>query len=81
MERREFVRVTGSMLVFAMPLSPRAQTVTTIRRIGYLGTGVQPSPDELKQYYAPLSELGWIEGAQGSSQVLPGPVAMSPAIQ
>lgn len=62
MERREFLRAASSMLVFAMPVATSAQAVATVRRIGYLGTGVQPSPDELKQYYAPLRELGWIEG-------------------
>jgi putative tryptophan/tyrosine transport system substrate-binding protein len=33
-----------------------------VRRIGFLGPGVPESPAELQEKYAPLRELGWIEG-------------------
>jgi len=61
MDRRTFI----SMLAYgvaASPLGMRAQTATTVRRIGWLMAGELPSPDVLEQRNAPLQKLGWIEG-------------------
>jgi putative ABC transport system substrate-binding protein len=50
------------MPFLAAPLAAREKTATTVRRIGVLGSGAQPTPAELLQAYAPLRELGWVEG-------------------
>src|SRR5436309_1982901 len=62
MDRRTFIRAAGSMSLLAAPLAARGKTATTVRRIGVLGSGAQPTPVELLQAYAPLRELGWVEG-------------------
>jgi putative ABC transport system substrate-binding protein len=61
MDRRTVIRVLAAGIV-AGPLRARAQTANTVRRIGVLGSGAQPTPAELLQAYAPLRELGWVEG-------------------
>src|SRR5438046_3815474 len=61
MDRRAFIGGVSCALIL-VPLAARAQTATTVRRIGVLGSGAQPTPDEFLQAYAPLRELGWVEG-------------------
>ena len=61
MDRRAFIGVATCNFIVA-PLVARAQTMTTVRRIGWLLPGVQPSASELMEQIAPLRELGWIEG-------------------
>jgi putative ABC transport system substrate-binding protein len=61
MDRRTFIS-TLSCGVVAAPLIVRAQTATTIRRIGFLAPGPPESAAELQERYAALKELGWIEG-------------------
>ena len=60
MDRRSFICAFTTLLV--LPLVARAQTVTTVRRIGWLLSGTQLSASELEEDIAPLRELGWIEG-------------------
>jgi len=62
MDRRSFICALTTLLVLAGPLVVRAQTVTTLRRIGWLYSGTQLSASELEEEIAPLRELGWIEG-------------------
>jgi len=62
MERRVFVRIVTGVLVLVVPFGPRAQTGTTIRRIGWLGFGAPTPPAVLEERNALLRELGWIEG-------------------
>src|SRR6266705_548715 len=61
MDRRAFIGGVSCALIL-VPLAARAQTAKTVRRIGVLGSGAQPTPDEFLQAYAPLRELGWVEG-------------------
>ena len=61
MDRRAFIGGVSCALIF-VTLGARAQTATIVRRIGVLGSGAQPTPDEFLQAYAPLRELGWVEG-------------------
>jgi putative tryptophan/tyrosine transport system substrate-binding protein len=61
MDRRTFISTLACGVV-AAPLIARAQTATTVRRIGFLGSGARPTPARLQEIYAPLKELGWIEG-------------------
>jgi putative ABC transport system substrate-binding protein len=58
--RRFFSTVTYGAL--ARPLIARAQTATSLRRIGWLGLDEPPSAAERQQQYAALRELGWIVG-------------------
>src|SRR4030095_16740033 len=62
MDRRSFICAFTTLLVLAGPLVARAQTVTTVRRIGWLYSGTQLSASELEEEIAPLSALGWVEG-------------------
>ena len=62
MDRRSFICAFTTLLFLAGPLVARAQTVTTVRRIGWLLSGTQLSASELEEDIAPLRELGWIEG-------------------
>ena len=62
MDRRSFICAFTTLLVLAGPLVARAQTATTVRRIGWLYSGTQSSASELEEEIAPLRELGWIEG-------------------
>ena len=61
MDRRTFIGAVAAGTITA-PLAAYAQTATTVRRIGVLTAGAPPTPAELEQRYAPLRELGWIEG-------------------
>ena len=61
MDRRGFIRGVAAGL-FVAPLVTRAQTSTTIRRIGYLSYATRLTPAELQERNAPLRELGWVEG-------------------
>ncbi|HEY3178422.1 MAG TPA: ABC transporter substrate-binding protein [Casimicrobiaceae bacterium] len=60
-DRRRFIG-TVAYGVAAAPLIGRAQTGTTVRRIGFLASGAPATPALLEEQYAPLRELGWIEG-------------------
>ena len=61
MDRRGFIRGVAAGL-FVAPLVTRAQTPNTVRRIGVLSYATRPTPAEIQEAYAPLRELGWIEG-------------------
>jgi putative ABC transport system substrate-binding protein len=61
MDRRTFIGAVAAGII-AAPLGAREKGATAIRRIGVLGSGAQPTPAELLQAYAPLRELGWVEG-------------------
>ena len=61
MNRRSFITTVTCGLLGA-PFASKAQTGTTVRRIGYLESGVPATPAELKQSWGPLREIGWIEG-------------------
>jgi putative ABC transport system substrate-binding protein len=61
MDRRRFIGIISSSLLGA-PLNARAQPATRVRRIGVLSYSTQPTPAELREMWAPLRELGWIEG-------------------
>jgi putative ABC transport system substrate-binding protein len=63
MDRRTFVSSVACG-IFGVALSPviRAQTTTKMRRIGFLSTAERPSEAEIQKDWAPLRQLGWIEG-------------------
>jgi ABC-type uncharacterized transport system substrate-binding protein len=62
MDRRTFIGAMVSGITVA-PLAASAQTKTIVRRIGYLASAARwPPPGEPGELYAPLRELGWIEG-------------------
>jgi putative ABC transport system substrate-binding protein len=61
MDRRTFIGTVAAGMI-AAPLAASAQTATTVRRIGVLSSGARSTPAELREIYAPLRELGWIEG-------------------
>jgi putative ABC transport system substrate-binding protein len=61
MDRRSFIS-TVACGVLAAPTIARAQTRATVRRIGLLSSGSRPNQAELQAIYAPLRQLGWIEG-------------------
>jgi putative ABC transport system substrate-binding protein len=61
MDRRTFIGAVTAGTITA-PLAAYAQTATTVRRIGVLSPGARPTPARFQQIYAPLSELGWVEG-------------------
>src|SRR5260370_4175279 len=78
MDRRRFIGIISCSLLGA-PLNARAQPATRVRRIGVLSYSTQPTPAELREIWAPLRELGWIEGrnliierrnANGSAELL-----------
>jgi len=62
MNRRGALAMLGCTLFLGGTVVTRAQTAKTIRHIGALGLGAVPSPEDLQRAYAPLRELGWIEG-------------------
>jgi putative ABC transport system substrate-binding protein len=62
MDRRSFICAFTTLLVLAGSLVARAQTATTVRRIGWLVLDDRPPPAVLEQQLAPLRQLGWIEG-------------------
>ena len=61
MDRRGFIRGVADGLLVA-PLVTRAQKPKTVRRIGVLSYSTRPTPAQLQETYAPLRELGWVEG-------------------
>jgi putative ABC transport system substrate-binding protein len=61
MDRRTFIGAVAAGMIAAPPAA-YAQTATTVRRIGVLSAGEVGTPAELRRIYAPLRELGWIEG-------------------
>jgi putative ABC transport system substrate-binding protein len=61
MDRRRFIGIISCSLLGA-PLNARAQPATRVRRIGVLSYSTQPTPAELREMWAPLRKLGWIEG-------------------
>ena len=65
MDRRTFIGAVAAGII-AAPLAASAQTATTVRRIGVLSSGARPTPAELQQVYAPLSELGWVRGQESA---------------
>jgi putative tryptophan/tyrosine transport system substrate-binding protein len=60
MHRRAFVQ--AGVLVLAQPFAARAQSANKIRRIGDLSLGAPETAEEIRQGYAPLGKLGWVEG-------------------
>jgi putative tryptophan/tyrosine transport system substrate-binding protein len=78
LRRRDFIALAGCAV--AAPAAVRAQQVTKIYRIGYLGSGTA-NPQLLGVFQHGLRDLGWIEGqnyridyrfAEGKYDVLPG---------
>jgi ABC-type uncharacterized transport system substrate-binding protein len=60
MDRRRFVGAMVCVTV-AAPLVTKAQTMATVRRIGFLRPAAPDPPEELLQFVA-LRKLGWIDG-------------------
>src|SRR6476620_8751017 len=61
MRQRRFIgEVAGG--VFLAPFAAITQTLKSVRRIGVLSPGPTLSPAEYQRVWAPLRELGWIEG-------------------
>jgi len=58
--RRRFCCTLAGVLV--APGTAIAQSSKVIRRIGYLDPSEPDSPEEIKEQYAPLDKLGWVEG-------------------
>jgi putative ABC transport system substrate-binding protein len=67
MERRSFLAGAGTLLL-AAPRAAYAQKSEKKARVGVLGTGTAPSPQELaksvstNQFWLALKELGWVDG-------------------
>jgi putative tryptophan/tyrosine transport system substrate-binding protein len=62
MRRREFITGASSLLSF-WPLAARAQQVSKLPTIGYLGPNVEPvDRPRIAAFAQRLGELGWIEG-------------------
>ena len=79
MDRRTAIRILAAGIV-AGPFRARAQTASSVRRIGVLGSGAQPTPADLQYFDEHLRELGWVEGqnllverryANGRAELLP----------
>ena len=62
MNRRAFIFATTGTLIFTASPSARGQATKAVRRIGFLSSGAPLDATLLQQMYAPLRELGWIEG-------------------
>jgi putative ABC transport system substrate-binding protein len=66
-DRRKFLTVTGAVL-FAAPLVAEAQKTEKMVRVGILGIGPVPSPQELARsvstnpFWMSMRQLGWIDG-------------------
>ena len=82
MDRRVFLAKLAIGL-WLFPLAARAQTSIKARHIGVLSPGPPLTPAQLAEAWAPLRELGWIEGEnliferrweRGDAQLL-GPLA------
>jgi len=67
MDRRTFLAGTGAVLLLA-PLGAEAQKLEKMARVGILGIGPAPSPQELAQsvstnpFWLSMRELGWVDG-------------------
>jgi putative ABC transport system substrate-binding protein len=67
MNRRRFL-VTSVAGVFAAPLAAEAQKSDRIARVGILGVGPSPSPQELAKsvsanaFWLSMRQLGWVDG-------------------
>ncbi len=67
MERRAFLGATGLALL-AAPLAVEAQKSEKMVRVGILGIGPAPSPQELAKsvstnpFWLSMRQLGWIDG-------------------
>src|SRR5712692_4402376 len=67
MERRTFLAGTGAVLL-AAPLTAEAQKSEKMARVGILGIGPAPSPEELaqsvstNQFWLSMRQLGWVDG-------------------
>jgi putative ABC transport system substrate-binding protein len=67
MERRTFLAGTGAVLL-AAPLVAEAQKPEKIARVGILGIGLAPSPQELAKsvatnpFWLSMRQLGWVDG-------------------
>jgi putative ABC transport system substrate-binding protein len=59
-ERRSFVRLAVAGIALGSSVA-RAQTGTTLRRVGVLSVGRRITEDERRELMIPLSDLGWIE--------------------
>ena len=66
-DRRTFLAGTGAVLL-AAPLAAEAQKSVKMARVGILGIGPTPSPQELSKsvstnpFWISMRELGWIDG-------------------
>jgi putative tryptophan/tyrosine transport system substrate-binding protein len=62
MKRREFISLLGAAAV-AWPLAARAQQVTKLPTIGYLGSSTLSAMSQwTASFVQRLRELGWVEG-------------------
>jgi putative ABC transport system substrate-binding protein len=67
MDRRAFLAAAGAVLL-AAPRAADAQKSEKKARVGVLGIGTAPSPEELaksvstNQFWLALKELGWVDG-------------------
>jgi putative ABC transport system substrate-binding protein len=67
MDRRAFLAGTGVVLL-AAPLAAEAQKSVKMARVGILGIGPTPSPQELAKsvstnpFWISMRELGWVDG-------------------
>jgi putative ABC transport system substrate-binding protein len=67
MDRRAFLAGTGAALL-AAPRAAEAQKPGKMARVGVLGIGTAPSPDELAKsvatnpFWLSMRELGWVDG-------------------
>ena len=63
MDRRNFISsVACGIFGVAFSSVIGAQTTTKMRRIGFLSPAERPSEAEIQKDWAPLRQLGWIEG-------------------
>jgi putative ABC transport system substrate-binding protein len=66
-DRRTFLAGTGAVLL-APPRAAEAQKSEKMARVGILGVGPAPSPEELaksvstNQFWASMRQLGWVDG-------------------
>src|SRR5258705_10414381 len=67
MDRRAFIAVIGGGLL-AAPLAAEAQKSEKMARVGILGIGPAPSPQELAEsistnpFWLSMREFGWVDG-------------------
>src|SRR5258705_6596073 len=67
MDRRAFIAVIGGGLL-AAPLAAEAQKSEKMARVGILGIGPAPSPQELAKsvstnpFWLSMRQLGWVDG-------------------